>query len=75
MAEQPHYGAREMHIEWNDLQAGQVIGIGIVPKFSVTPGKVWRGAPGIGNDNRLIYEELLGIGPEELKELRKDKVI
>src|SRR5215472_607447 len=36
MAEDRHYGAREMHIEWDDLQAGRVKGIGVVPKFSVT---------------------------------------
>jgi crotonobetainyl-CoA:carnitine CoA-transferase CaiB-like acyl-CoA transferase len=75
MAEDPHYAAREMHIEWHDLQAGQVKGIGVVPRFSETPGKVWRGAAGIGHDNRLVYEELLGINPQDLEELRKDKVI
>jgi hypothetical protein len=29
-----------MHIEWNDLQAGPVKGVGLVPKFSATPAEV-----------------------------------
>src|SRR5262249_10423358 len=54
-AEDPHYQARDMHIEWDDLQVGRVKGVGVVPKFSATPGKLWRGAPGIGLDNQLVY--------------------
>jgi len=40
IAEDPHSSAREMHIEWNDLQAGPVKGVGLVPKFSATPAEV-----------------------------------
>jgi crotonobetainyl-CoA:carnitine CoA-transferase CaiB-like acyl-CoA transferase len=75
IAEDPHYRARKMHIEWDDLQVGRVKGIGVVPKFSQTPGKIWRGAPPIGHDNQRIFGELLGLGPDELDALRRDKVI
>ncbi|MGH7841391.1 MAG: CaiB/BaiF CoA transferase family protein [Candidatus Binataceae bacterium] len=75
MAEDPHYRARNMHIEWDDLQVGRVKGIGVVPKFSQTPGKVWRGAPPIGHDNQRIYGELLGLSADELDSLRRDRVI
>jgi L-carnitine CoA-transferase len=75
IAEDPHYRAREMHVEWEDLQAGRVKGIGVVPKFSKTPGKIWRGAPAIGQDNQRIYGELLGLSANELDELRRNKVI
>jgi crotonobetainyl-CoA:carnitine CoA-transferase CaiB-like acyl-CoA transferase len=75
IAEDPHYRAREMHVEWDDLQAGRVKGIGVVPKFSKTPGKIWRGAPAIGQDNQRIYGELLGLSANELDELRRNKVI
>ena len=40
-----------MHIEWEDGQADKVKGVGIVPKYSRTPGKIWRGAVGLGFDN------------------------
>jgi crotonobetainyl-CoA:carnitine CoA-transferase CaiB-like acyl-CoA transferase len=75
IAEDPHYRARQMHIEWEDLQAGPVKGIGVVPKFSHTPGKVWRGAPAIGHDNQRIYGELLGLSAGEIEALRRDRVI
>lgn len=75
MAADPQYQARETHIEWEDGQAGTVKGVGIAPKYSRTPGKIWRGAEGLGFDNRRVYSELLGISVEELKDLSKQNVI
>ena len=64
-----------MHVEWDDLQAGRVKGIGVVPKFSLTPGTIWRGSPGIGHDNQRVYGELLGMSGGELEVLKREKVI
>jgi crotonobetainyl-CoA:carnitine CoA-transferase CaiB-like acyl-CoA transferase len=75
MAADPQYQARNMHIEWEDGQAGKVKGVGIAPKYSHTPGKIWRGAVGLGFDNQRVYSELLGISAGELKELSKQDVI
>jgi crotonobetainyl-CoA:carnitine CoA-transferase CaiB-like acyl-CoA transferase len=75
IAENPHYRAREMHVEWEDPQAGHVKGIGVVPKFSLTPGKIWRGAPSVGQDNQRIYGEMLGISASELEALSREQVI
>jgi crotonobetainyl-CoA:carnitine CoA-transferase CaiB-like acyl-CoA transferase len=44
MAEDPHYQARNVHIEWEDEQLGRKVkGVGVTPKFSRTPGQIWRG--------------------------------
>ena len=75
IAENPHYEARRMHVEWEDEQVGRVKGIGIAPKFSLTPGKIWRGSVGVGHDNRRIYGELLGVSANELEQLRREKII
>jgi crotonobetainyl-CoA:carnitine CoA-transferase CaiB-like acyl-CoA transferase len=75
MAEDAQYQARAMHVEWEDGQAGTVRGIGIVPKFSRTPGKIWRGAVGLGHDNELVYGKLLGLTAEELATLKSSRVI
>jgi crotonobetainyl-CoA:carnitine CoA-transferase CaiB-like acyl-CoA transferase len=75
IAENPHYAARDMHIEWDDLLAGRVKGIGVVPKFSVTPGKIWRGAPTVGHDNERVYCDFLGLSAQELESLKADSVI
>lgn len=74
IAEDPHYQAREVHAEWEDLQLGRKVkGIGIVPKFSATPGKIWRGSAPLGYDNDSVYRHFLGM--EELEQLRVRGII
>ena len=76
IAEDPHYRAREVHTEWDDLQLGRrVKGIGILPKFSETPGNIWRGSGSLGHDNALVYRRYLGMDDEELKQLQERGVI
>jgi crotonobetainyl-CoA:carnitine CoA-transferase CaiB-like acyl-CoA transferase len=76
MAENPHYQAREIHIEWEDLQLGRKIkGIGVIPKFSETPGKIWRGSVPLGHDNVLVYRHHLGMSDAELDRLREQGTI
>jgi crotonobetainyl-CoA:carnitine CoA-transferase CaiB-like acyl-CoA transferase len=75
MANDPHYGARGMHVEWDDPQVGRVRGTGATPHFSETPGAVWRGSVPAGNDNALIYRDLLGVPDGELAVLRERRVI
>ncbi len=74
-AEDPHYKARQVHVEWDDEQVGRVKGIGVVPKFSRTPGKIWRGSVRVGQDNQRVYGEWLGLSRSELESLARDKVI
>ncbi len=75
MAADAHYQERGVHIQWDDEQLGRVRGVGIVPKFSATPGKIWRGAVGVGRDNEIVYRELLGLSAEELAALAGEGTI
>jgi L-carnitine CoA-transferase len=75
IAEDPQYRARGVHVEWEDEQVGRVKGIGVAPKFSLTPGKIVRGSVEIGHDNDRVYRELLGVSASELETLRREKVI
>jgi len=75
IAQDPQYQARQMHVEWDDLHAGRIKGVGIAPKFSLTPGKIWRGAPGLGEDNERVYAGMLGLAKSDLALLRDEKVI
>ena len=75
IAEDPHYDARAMHLEWEDEQVGRVKGIGIAPKFSLTPGKIFRGSVGIGHDNRCVYGGVLGLTDAEIESLTSEKII
>ncbi len=75
IADDPQYRARGMHVEWEDEQVGKVKGIGVAPKFSLTPGKIVRGSVPIGHDNDRVYREMLGVSADELESLRRDKII
>jgi crotonobetainyl-CoA:carnitine CoA-transferase CaiB-like acyl-CoA transferase len=75
MAEDPHYQARRVHTEWEDEQVGKVKGVGVIPHFSLTPGKIWRGSVPVGHDNEVVYSKLLGLSREEVAGLKDKGVI
>jgi crotonobetainyl-CoA:carnitine CoA-transferase CaiB-like acyl-CoA transferase len=75
LARDPHYREREMFLEWDDPVAGHVKGPGIAPKFSGTPGRVWRGAPWLGQDNERVLRDLLGYSADDIAELRSSGVL
>lgn len=75
IAKDPHFQEREMLLAWDDPVAGRVRGAGIAPKFSATPGKVWRGAPRLGQDNDRILGELLGYSASEIHKLRREGIV
>ena len=76
MAEDPHYKARNVHIEWEDVGLGKTVkGTGVFPKFSDTPGQVWRGSVPLGHDNDLVFQRLLGLSEDEIAQLKEQGVI
>jgi len=75
MARDPHFRERGMFVEWEDPVAGRVKGAGVAPKFSSTPGGVWRGAPWLGQDNESVFGGLLGLAPAEMQALRAKGII
>lgn len=75
MAEDPHYEARQVHVEWQDNQVGRVKGTGVSPAFSATPGKLWRGSVPVGHDNEQIYTHFAGLSREEVARLTEKGVI
>ncbi len=75
IARDPHYRERGMFVEWEDPIAGRVKGAGIAPRFDRTPGRIWRGAPWLGQDNRSILLDLLEYSPEQVEALRSARVI
>jgi crotonobetainyl-CoA:carnitine CoA-transferase CaiB-like acyl-CoA transferase len=74
-AEDAHYQARGVHIEWDDEQVGRLKGVGPVPRFSKTPQKIWRGTAGPGADNAKIYGELLGYSADALAKMKAQRVV
>ena len=75
LAKDPHYAQREMFLDWEDPVAGRVRGAGVAPKFSASPGGVWRGAPWLGQDNERVLAGLLGYPKAKIEELRREGII
>jgi crotonobetainyl-CoA:carnitine CoA-transferase CaiB-like acyl-CoA transferase len=71
----PHYAARDNVIAAPDQDLGEIRMVGIVPKFSATPGDVRASGPRLGQHNSEMYGEWLGLGAEDLEHLRADEVI
>jgi crotonobetainyl-CoA:carnitine CoA-transferase CaiB-like acyl-CoA transferase len=71
-----HYNAREMTVPVLDRQSGVPIRVyGVVPKMSLTPGRIWRGAPAIGEDTTDILGKLLGLSEPDIEQLYQQKVV
>ena len=72
----PHYNAREMTVPVLDRQSGVPIRVyGVVPKMSLTPGQIWRGAPSIGDDTSDILATMLGLSTASIDELYGDQIV
>jgi crotonobetainyl-CoA:carnitine CoA-transferase CaiB-like acyl-CoA transferase len=70
------YNAREMTVPVLDRQSGVPVRVyGVVPKMSLTPGRIWRGAASIGEDTTDILCNLLGLSPTEIDRLYGDEVV
>ncbi|MEM3448692.1 MAG: CoA transferase [Candidatus Micrarchaeia archaeon] len=70
-----HVKDRELIIEWEDENIGNVRGIGIIPKFKYNKGKIWRGFPRQGEDTDIILKHVVGISDDEIKHLRSRGVV
>lgn len=70
----PHYKAREVYTEWENMNGETIKGVNVVPKFKNHPGKIWRAMPNIGQDNDDILTEL-GYSQEEIEKLYAEKII
>ncbi|MBO9352673.1 CoA transferase [Bordetella petrii] len=75
MVDDPHYQARGTIVAVEDPRIGPVRMTGVIPKFSNVAEQAIAPAPELGDCNETIYSGLLGLSPEELKQLRIKKVI
>src|SRR5882762_144270 len=71
-----HYAARDMTVPVLDRQSGVPIRVfGVVPKMSLTPGCIWRGAPSIGDDTTDILSTMLGLSAAEIEGFYKEGIV
>jgi len=71
----PHYRARDMIIDVPHEALGALPQPGVVPKLSLTPGRVTHAGPTMGRHTDEILSGRLGMSAEEIAALRAEKVI
>ena len=75
VAENAQYEARRFFVDHDHPVAKQVRMPGAPCRFSATPWRIKRGAPRLGEHNRKVFVEHLGLSESELENLRTAKVI
>lgn len=74
--ENEHFRSRNDWIKYVDQTTNSEIeAFGIAPKMSETPGKVWRGAPSMGQDTEDILKTILGYDDAKVASLREKGLI
>lgn len=73
--EDPHLGARDFVVEQDHPGVGRLRHTGLLWKMSKTPGQVYRHAPLLGEHNRYVFSELLGLPEDEMAALMEEEVI
>ncbi len=69
------YQARENIISVDDPVDGEVKMSSVVPRLSLTPGRVeWTG-PELGSHNAEVYRDLLGFSDEEVAQMKADGIV
>ena len=75
MLEDPHYIARDAIVEVEHPLYKNLFMQNIFPKLSETPGELQWPGPELGQHNKEVYEDMLGITPTRLEELKAAGVI
>ena len=75
IVDDPNIKLREMIVEVKHPQAGKVKITNTPIKLSLTPGKVEKASPLLGQHTEEILNELLGFSKEEIDSLRREDVI
>ncbi|MCI7404260.1 MULTISPECIES: CaiB/BaiF CoA transferase family protein [unclassified Pyramidobacter] len=74
--ENEHFKSRNDWITYEDQTVEtEITAFGIAPKMSETPGKVWRGAPKLGQDTENILKTILGYDDAKISSLREKGLI
>jgi crotonobetainyl-CoA:carnitine CoA-transferase CaiB-like acyl-CoA transferase len=71
----PHYRARQMIIDVPAEGLGTLPQPGVVPKLSLTPGRVTHAGGALGSHTDQVLSSLLGMTAAEIAQLRADRVV
>ena len=75
LLDDPHYASRGTFVTVEHPKAGTHKYPGIPWKMSATPGEIHWASPTLGQHNRQIYGELLGLSVEQIETLQSQGAI
>lgn len=75
LANDPHMLEREAIMAFEDSEKGKVLIPGVFPKLSKSPGRVEFLGARLGEHNREIYGNFLGLSEQDITDLESKKVI
>jgi crotonobetainyl-CoA:carnitine CoA-transferase CaiB-like acyl-CoA transferase len=75
IVDDPHYQDRGDILEVDDPELGHTRMLGVVPKFSNTPGSVEHAGPRLGEHNQQVYSSWLGYTHEQIDALAEKGII
>ncbi len=75
IAVDPQAKAREMIARVPDRDFGSVAMANVVPRFAADPAQLRHSAGGVGQDNREVYRDWLGLSEQQIERLTQKKVI
>ncbi len=75
IVEDPHFRERDDIVEIDDPELGHTRMLGLVPKFSATPGELRHMGPTVGEHNMAVYGDWLGLDESDLTSLSADGII
>ena len=75
IAEDPQYLARENIVSVDDPDLGPLKMHAAIPKFSRTPGAIYRSGPALGEHNESVYGEWLGYDGQKVADLKEQGLI
>lgn len=70
----PHYAARDMIVKVPHPQLGHTLQVGVVPKFSRTPGHIHHTGPDLGSDTHQVLLNL-GFDKQQIATLRAAGIV
>lgn len=70
-----HFQARETLVQVDDPELGILRMQNVMARFSRTPGEIRHAGPKLGQHNREIYVERLGLREAQLTELKREGVV
>ena len=73
--EDEHFQARGNLVRVEQEGLGEVVVPNVIPTLSQTPGRITDLGPPLGNATNEVMRELLGISPDEIRQLRQRKII